>query len=618
MAISFIPAIDDAVHIAIPEWYSTGNTVELRFSAVLGDEEFQQFKLGEMKVQLWSDIPVHQRREGEWGELDFHEISAEDSLLSVVCSVPLPPSSNHFSFTYRLVFSSGQVKWLGAFGRNGRIHIDNASKNDSGIVFEQGWETPSEWSTYGKQVDDVQIAQVVRPEEWSFWTVGKDGFFGTFEENASLLFLVPHTRPYAICCPKTLVLRASADISISVTAAGKISISGSGSLLLNIHDPSGAADSFADIPLLGTFGDCIGLASTRSTSPFIQTAVLPLISSGFQSRIAVASASLDSVLASSPFTIFSPTPPLPPNVQFLDSDPSSDVSFSVPPFGGLFILSPLYSIQNDITFSVLSPHLFVEAVDDTVLPTPPPSPHLLPIAHLTSSYLLNRSSTSISELGDVPEISSPTFDDAQAQQDPSEMGSTTEQVSEIGSPTAQVSEIGSPTERAEQASLARSTNVVATLVRNVSYVLMLWLSFVLFKLVGRSTTTTTTSSSSGDSSETEETPSPVDVPTEEIPSPVDVPTEEIVDVPTPVIQPLESSPPPLHFTLLDAKQGPHSLVFRDTTGSLTERNISDKIVIEVNGRPMSLNHVKLLFEGAVYLDIDWDQPGRMVIKSSSL
>ncbi|KAJ4499040.1 hypothetical protein C8R41DRAFT_81805 [Lentinula lateritia] len=91
MVISFIPAIDEVAHVAIPEWHATDSTVELRFSAVLGDEDFQQFKKNGMKVQVWSNIPLGRRNEGEWGEIDLHEAnepasvgSSDDSQISLV------------------------------------------------------------------------------------------------------------------------------------------------------------------------------------------------------------------------------------------------------------------------------------------------------------------------------------------------------------------------------------------------------------------------------------------------------------------------------------------------------------------------------------------------------
>ncbi|KAJ3783799.1 hypothetical protein GGU10DRAFT_272735, partial [Lentinula aff. detonsa] len=208
-----------------------------------------------MKVQVWSDISLGGKNEGEWGEIDLHEVpsvleSSNDSqakislglddrvdkpenLLSVICSVPFARSS-HYSFTYRVVYSSGEIKWLGQFGRNGTVHIDATSKNTSGIVFEEGLvekTAPFVWSTRGKQVEDLLIAEVAHPEDWSIWAVGKNRHLTFFlpkslfkgpAASASLVFLVPRFRSYARYCPKTIILTASPAISISVSAFGRV------------------------------------------------------------------------------------------------------------------------------------------------------------------------------------------------------------------------------------------------------------------------------------------------------------------------------------------------------------------------------------------------------------
>ncbi|KAJ3893708.1 hypothetical protein GG344DRAFT_14246, partial [Lentinula edodes] len=136
-----------------------------------------------------------------------------------------------YSFTYRIVYPSGEIQWLGQFGQNGMVHINTASKNDSGIVFEEGLvanTAPFVWNTRGRQVEDLLIAQVAHPEDWSVWAVGKDRHVFSLSQlpgpatSASLVLLVPHVRPYAVHCPKTVLLSASSDTTISVTASGKI------------------------------------------------------------------------------------------------------------------------------------------------------------------------------------------------------------------------------------------------------------------------------------------------------------------------------------------------------------------------------------------------------------
>ncbi|KAF9073809.1 hypothetical protein BDP27DRAFT_266941 [Rhodocollybia butyracea] len=323
MAISLklIPAIDEAVLIAVPEWHTTSSSVELRFSAVLDDDELQQLKKDGVKVQVWSDIPAGGRTEGDWGEIELHEVVSDGSsdvslvtlgddnnlntFLSAVCSVPYP--SKDFSFTYRLVYPSGHVQWLGYFGRNGTIHFERTSSDISGVVFGEGWTTmraPFTWNTRGRLVEDVPIVRLVSPEEWTIWSLGKDSFCEGATNEASLLFLVPRLRPYAIYCPRTLILSASLDTSISVSAAGHIHASGEGSLFLQTFEPSlGSIDSFLDsvlgpthleYQLLGIFKHYIVLTSAGSS---VQAIIIPLLPQAFASHIAISSESLARILS---------------------------------------------------------------------------------------------------------------------------------------------------------------------------------------------------------------------------------------------------------------------------------------------------------------------------------
>lgn len=203
MVISFSPAIEETVQVALPEWHTTSSTVEVRFSAVLGDDELRRFRQDGMKVQLWSNIPAG-RGDGEWGEMDFHEVESSlgfssvsssppqvslvpldyieekpNGLLSVTCSVPFSGQSQHFFFTYRLVYSSGEIAWLGHFHRNGTLIIDVENEN---VVLEEGWVKDGSqlnWTGGGNEGEDVPIAQLVRLEDWSFWSVRKDRYVST-------------------------------------------------------------------------------------------------------------------------------------------------------------------------------------------------------------------------------------------------------------------------------------------------------------------------------------------------------------------------------------------------------------------------------------------------------
>ncbi|KIK71329.1 hypothetical protein GYMLUDRAFT_66538 [Collybiopsis luxurians FD-317 M1] len=667
MTIFFTPAIDDAVRIGLPEWRTTGSTVELRFSAYLGDEEYQQFKNDGMKVQLWSDIPATHRSEGEWGEMDLHDPAvgfsdslgshislvapqdhAQANLLSVICSVPFSGNTHkQFFFTYRLVYPSGEVKWLGQFGRNGSVHIESAPKDHSGLVLDERWETnltPFVWNPRSGQIEGEYVAQISQPRDWDIWSIGKDSPFGYSRDGASLLFLVPCVRPNAIYCPSTVILSASPGIYISVDSSGKICASGSGSLLLQTCDSPRTVDSFIDRVLghsssldcrfLGVFGNYIALTSP-CTSSAVHTIVIPLIPSGLVSQINVPAASLASMLdpETSQYTIFAPAQQ---RVQFVDPitfEPGF-VAFSVAPSGGTFVLSPLYATPTNqdnnatgsLSVTVLSPHMFAEdaAGSNTVLPTPPLSPHLHPIAHLTSSSQLNASTASISDLDEqdvVPKTGEEQGTPA------SEAGS-----SEFLRPAALTRQ--SSASRLAESYRENRSNVVVAVMRYVYFFLTLWFSMTFGKFWGLSNrvnrgTEPTSHSPQSEAVRSGEGPSPVN---EQIPllSRADSPAlgpEMRNELP---VQPtLEESFVPLtstsntqhlsslNFTLFEVQSGTkHALILRAADGLLTADNLSEKVTVEVNGLAMSLNNISSIQEDTMYLDIDWDKPGRMLVKLS--
>ncbi|KAH9937454.1 uncharacterized protein B0H18DRAFT_198376 [Fomitopsis serialis] len=106
------------------------------------------------------------RAPGEWGAVPFtfHESRDEESgaghkvlslpspakvsatSLAVYAELPLRlggyRSGHRFSFTYRLVYASGEVRWLGAFGQNGTLVVSHQSLPKAlGIALKAGWQT---------------------------------------------------------------------------------------------------------------------------------------------------------------------------------------------------------------------------------------------------------------------------------------------------------------------------------------------------------------------------------------------------------------------------------------------------------------------------------------------
>lgn len=146
MDIVFNPSIGDSVQL---ETSFSSQTAPLRFTAELTAHDHNELVQSCARIQLWSDIPHigQSLSDGEWGALDLtHQAQEETSsykvslgsthvseekvtwLLEVVAVLPMHRIPR-FSFTYRIVYPSGDIKWLGAFGQNGSLSFER-SDND--------------------------------------------------------------------------------------------------------------------------------------------------------------------------------------------------------------------------------------------------------------------------------------------------------------------------------------------------------------------------------------------------------------------------------------------------------------------------------------------------------
>ena len=142
MNITFIPPIGDSISLEIS---FTLQTALLHFSAEISAHDHNKLIQDHACIQLWSDLPHNDQSDGGWGALDFtyqkqateefsssHKISlgstcpllASEEKVTLFLEVvaPLPMSRiPHFSFTYRILYPSGHIKWLGPFGQNGTL-----------------------------------------------------------------------------------------------------------------------------------------------------------------------------------------------------------------------------------------------------------------------------------------------------------------------------------------------------------------------------------------------------------------------------------------------------------------------------------------------------------------
>lgn len=144
MDINFNPPIGDSIQLGTS---FTLQTTLLHFTAELTALDHNALIQDRARIQLWSDLA---QSDGEWGALDFtYQTQATDELssshkisLGSACPIlaseekvtlflevvaPLPLNRNpHFSFTYRILYPSGEIQWLGPFGQNGSLSFERS------------------------------------------------------------------------------------------------------------------------------------------------------------------------------------------------------------------------------------------------------------------------------------------------------------------------------------------------------------------------------------------------------------------------------------------------------------------------------------------------------------
>ncbi|KAG7450223.1 uncharacterized protein BT62DRAFT_498270 [Guyanagaster necrorhizus] len=624
MNFRFTPNLGQSVHIPISHLHTT--TAELCFSATVDDSDYEQLQRDKGKVQLWSDLPVNGRNAGDWGEtafqeciaiqddelsLGFDEDNSDKHVLSLV--VPIPYAAHihrQFSFTYRIVYPSGDVKWLGSFGDNGSFVLEETKSDERVDLLGEYWSRNDEgvhvWNTGSSIMESVLIAKAFHPNHWNVWAVGADSWVSFLfqayvslmlcvrllsePQNACLLFLVPVIHGSPILLPQTLVLSACQDTSIAFTPTGNITASGSNSVHLVCFDryASNVADfierAFAHCSLtkcqfLSTSDQHAVIASPLDQCPVIAD-IVPLCTSILKSHISIEWSKFTSLTAEFPLSLFLPGTS---RVLFYDSADQrpESVRFLVPPSGGQFMMTPVYTLETknsqERQFALLQSHVLVPSSsfrDRQILPTPPPSPHLHPVAHLSLiESQFNASSNSISEMG----ISS----------------------SGRGSPDISESEVtdGDP--------LVRKGRGVIVWIKHVLAAISLFFSLLVRKLFGCSSLRTQTTSSVTEVEEQsrsidERTPLLSDHDCGQEPSSVEI----SLAVET-TITAHRTPPSPLASIFVDfLGSRTISCILRDPVATTVGLSLYKDVSIRLGGKTLEPQNVRTLHGGTILFDLE--------------
>lgn len=208
MHLSFEPAICQLAPLVLP--IQSGD-YDLRFKATFDSRAaYEQARRDGTRVEMWTDLPIAGTAyEGGWralvfqyedGELLIDEAAKQDESVliissgskktekkraeetSVYLSVRLssenitpafPGADVKFSFTYRVVWPSGNVQWLGEYGRNGvflvrrgetRLHYSRVVSCEDGLEVVSSGVGPSE-----------EVARLSNEFVWESWAAGKAG-----------------------------------------------------------------------------------------------------------------------------------------------------------------------------------------------------------------------------------------------------------------------------------------------------------------------------------------------------------------------------------------------------------------------------------------------------------
>lgn len=197
MSIVFAPKLGDNLQLTVP---SIQDTITLRFTAQLSAQLHTQFKLDRVRVQLWSDLPsLAHTSDGNWREFDFQDETKVDDLplrinmsltasanslhtttkhfLVLQVAIPAPSQQVQYSFTYRLVYPSGEVKWLGLFGQNGTLVLTQAHDSHPALSLLDGWKSTigntREYYASGSESTPVEIAKF-SPTDYRVWAFGSE------------------------------------------------------------------------------------------------------------------------------------------------------------------------------------------------------------------------------------------------------------------------------------------------------------------------------------------------------------------------------------------------------------------------------------------------------------
>ncbi|KAF8799035.1 hypothetical protein BYT27DRAFT_7343375 [Phlegmacium glaucopus] len=429
MDITFKPPIGSSIQLATS---LSAQTALLHFTAELTPHDHDQLIEDRARIQLWSDLPHNSGQpssDGGWGALDltYHQAQSTEEIaypvhdsekkvtlfLEVVVALPMD-CIPRFSFTYRIIYPSGNIKWLGAFGQNGSLSFERSDHDLPNFVLDSWTFNKSRMARVyevKQSAGALDVARIKNLENYCVRALGPNSFIPDLK-GASLLFFVPRSHPSAIGLSPTCIFSASPGVSLTLSADGHITASGSGTLLFQVNEGHSEPLTFIrqvlshakldhwNILAWDADSKTIVLATPKDKFP-IKAVTIPLWNSeGLNHPIYLDTNILSDMLGTTEFSVFSPDK-MRIHLFSVDSQATQKnqmVSLQPDSTSNGLVMSPIYTFQSHQATTdksttiwktvILSPYRVQDfPLDDSgILPTPPPSPHLQPIAHLSQAH----------------------------------------------------------------------------------------------------------------------------------------------------------------------------------------------------------------------------------------
>ncbi|KAJ7785961.1 hypothetical protein B0H16DRAFT_11799 [Mycena metata] len=433
MDIEFTPPLGETVHchVSSSQTRKQSSSVRLHFTATLSNQ------IASGRLQVWSDIPGNGRHSGEWGETDFrlapplpvnkdvaafsllpdHDSDATGRNITLTADFVLPTShGRHFSFTYRMLYPSGEIKWLGQYGQNGTLVLELDS--DPVVLLEKDSWVSADNQVYrrdsdGRAVQNLEVARLLpRSDYIAHFAAGEDGLL--HPKTSALLVLVPRLSGYPVIVPPTLIFAvpSGSSGSLSFTREGTITISGTSSLTFTAYDSESAEEAISALEDAGINarvlahapGHVVIASASNETATAVELAAVPILAGASSYRVIQSTVALRTLTSFLPgenenpddFFVFEPRAQRArffPAPEGESGDSEGVLYLTTAPSGGRFVLVPaLHKVAQWRVGVVTSAPKATSSSSDSnsaLLPTPPPSPRLRPLPHRVSESNTN-------------------------------------------------------------------------------------------------------------------------------------------------------------------------------------------------------------------------------------